>query len=567
LFETDFARNIYEARYKHPQDGNWTGTARRVGHSVMGALYAPARGRVDPGSIIDATDRVISLFERRQAVPGGRYLYAAGRDLHQVNNCILLRCPDTREGWAETSYQAEMSLMTGAGIGVWYGDLRGAGSLISRTGGLASGPIPKMSMINDMGRYVMQGGARRSAIWAGLPWWHPDIFEFITAKDYSDEVKALKAKDWTFPAPMDTTNISVTLDDDFFWAYDFGQNETEPKIRGRTEAPDGGRWSDWARRVYDAALGHMLRHGEPGFTVDVGENAGEVLRNACTEITSADDSDVCNLGSLVLSRFSDPQQFGAAVRDMALFLTAGSLYSDVPYEKVREVRDSNRRLGLGLIGVHEFLMQRGIRYGTDEAFEVLEPYMVRYARALEFAWDWQDRLGLSRSKGATAIAPNGTIGIVAESTPSADPLLCAAEIRDVKVAQVHGSDLFEPHVVVDPTAARLRAQGVDTDLIEDAYTIDAERRIRQQHFLQTYVDHSISSTVNINAPITEPSGVRSFGETLMKYLPGLRGITVYPDGARAGQPRKPVDLAWALEQGNAELESDENTCIGGVCSI
>jgi ribonucleoside-diphosphate reductase alpha chain len=81
----------------------------------------------------------------------------------------------------------------------------------------------------------------------------------------------------------------------------------------------------------------MLKHGEPGFTVDRGDKRDEVLRNACTEITSADDSDVCNLGSLVLSRFDDPQQFGAAVRDAVLFLTAGTLYSDVPYAKVREV--------------------------------------------------------------------------------------------------------------------------------------------------------------------------------------------------------------------------------------
>ena len=572
-FDTEFAHSIYEMRYKHPSDGNWVGTSRRVAHSVMGALYAPARGNMSVDTVGDATARVASLFERRMAVPGGRYLYAAGRDLHQVNNCILLRCPDTREGWAETSYQAEMSLMTGAGIGAWYGDLRPAGSLIRRTGGLASGPLPKMSMVNDQGRYVMQGGARRSAIWAGLPWWHADIFDFITCKDYSDEVKALKEKDWTFPAPMDTTNISVTLDDDFFACFNGNAAEApkwsdeENEYARSGTAPDGGSWRAWARRVYREALSHMLRHGEPGFTVDVGDKAGEVLRNACTEITSADDSDVCNLGSLVLARFDDPQQFGAAVRDMTLFLTAGSLYSDVPYDKVKAVRDQNRRLGLGLIGVHEFLMKRGVRYGTPEAFEVLEPYMVEYKRALEHAHNWQNWLNISLSKGATAIAPNGTIGIIAESTPSADPMLCASEIREVKVANVHGTDRFDRHVVIDPTAARLRAQGVPVELIEDAYTIEPERRIAQQAFLQDYVDHSISSTVNLSGPITSPDQVRSMGSTLMEHLPRLRGITMYPDGARAGQPRKPVDLAWALRQIEFKYDVDENSCVGGVCSL
>jgi ribonucleoside-diphosphate reductase alpha chain len=549
-FATEFARNIYESRYKHPHDGNWVGTSRRVGHSVMGALYKPARGRVPVADIVDATDRIINLFEQRQAIPGGRYLYAAGRDLHQVNNCILLRCPDSREGWATTSYQAEMALMTGAGIGVWYGAVRPGGSIIKRTGGEASGPLPKMQQVNETGRHTMQGGQRRSAIWAGLPWWHQDIFEFITIKDWPDEVRALKEKDWSFPAPCDMTNISVTLDDEFFKAY------ADPMHQDY----------EWAHRVYDTAVEHMLKHGEPGFTVDVGDHAGEVLRNACTEITSADDSDVCNLGSLVLPRFDTPEQFGAAVRDMTLFLTAGSVYSDVPYDKVLDVRESNRRLGLGLIGVHEFLMKHGVRYGTDEAFEVLEPWMREFDRALEHAHTWQDRFDLSLSKGATAIAPNGTIGIVAESTPSADPLLAAAEVRNVKIAS-HNGDTYEQHIIVDPTAARLREQGVPVELIEDAYTIDWERRVRQQHFIQQYVDHSISSTVNLPRVVTDPDERKSFGETLMKYLPGLRGITVYPDGARSGQPRKKVDLQWALNGGDFELESDENSCSGGVCAI
>jgi ribonucleoside-diphosphate reductase alpha chain len=525
----------------------------------MGALYRPARGRMPVSDVVDATERVVGLFERRQAIPGGRYLYAAGRDLHQVNNCILLRCPDSREGWATTSYQAEMALMTGAGIGVWYGDVRYGGSIIKRTGGMASGPLPKMQQVNETGRHTMQGGQRRSAIWAGLPWWHPDVFDFIKIKDWSDEVRALKEKDWSFPAPCDMTNISVTLDDDFFYHYNEGGSED-------VGAPDGGSWYHWAHRVYDTAVAHMLRHGEPGFTVDVGEHAGEVLRNACTEITSADDSDVCNLGSLVLPRFSTPEQFGSAVRDMALFLTAGSIYSDVPYEKVKDVRESNRRLGLGLIGVHEFLMKRGVRYGTDEAFEVLEPYMREYRRALEHAHGWQDRLGLSLSLGATAIAPNGTIGIVAESTPSADPLFSAAEIRNVKVA-THKGDTYEQHVIVDPTAARLRDEGVPVELIEDAYSIDWERRVRQQHFIQQYVDHSISSTVNLPHVVTDAGERKGFGDTLMRYLPGLRGITVYPDGARSGQPRQPVDLQWALNSSRMELEADENTCSGGVCAI
>jgi ribonucleoside-diphosphate reductase alpha chain len=524
-------------------------------------------GRFD---LEDPTSRLFGLMERRQFIPGGRYLYATGRDLHQVNNCILLRCPDDREGWATTSYQAEMALMTGAGIGVYYGDVRPSGSVISRTGGIASGPVPKMQQVNETGRHTMQGGNRRSAIWAGLPWWHKDVFDFIQIKDWPDEIRALKDKNWSFPAPMDMTNISVTLDDAFFTAYN-AEPLYEEIIYGdgpEQRAPDGTTWSEWAHRVYDTAVAHMVRHGEPGFSVDTGAKADEVLRNACTEITSADDSDVCNLGSLVMPRFSTPNQFGAAVRDAVLFLTAGSVYSDVPYEKVAEIREKNRRLGLGLIGVHEFTMIHGARYGTPESFEILEPYMKEYARALEYANDWQTRLGLSLSKGATALAPNGTIGIVAESTPSADPLFAAAEQREVKVARPTG-DSFETHIVVDPTAKRMLESGVKPELIEDAYSLSStpERRIAMQAFLQDYTDHAISSTINLPAPITTSHHIKQFGRDLMKYLPRLRGVTVYPDGARAGQPRTAVDLEWAISNEGVVYETDEATCAGGVCGI
>lgn len=555
-FEVPFSKTIYEGRYKHPEDGDWLGTTKRVIGSVTGELYTAPKAQSSVSRINDLHDRLYGLMGSRQFVPGGRYLYAAGRDLHQVNNCVLLRAADSREGFADVGWRAAMALMTGAGIGVWYGDVRPAGAPIKRTGGVAAGPLPLMEKINNDGRCYIAGGNRRSAIWGGMPWWHKDIFEFIVSKDWSDDIRRLvdKAakKEEEFPAPMDKTNISVTLDDEFFEAYQNPQHTRHAH----------------AREVYQTALAHMLRHGEPGFTVDVGAHGGEVLRNACTEITSADDSDVCNLGSLVLPRFDSVKQFRAGVQDAMLFLTAGSMYSDLPYAKVGDVRDQNRRLGLGLIGVHEFLMKHGARYGTDDAFEVMEPYMVEYGRALEYAAEQQNDLGISASVGGTAIAPNGTIGIIAESTPSGDPLFSAAEKRRVVNASPDG-DSKQSHIVVDPTAARLVREGVNPDLIEDAYTLSLqpERRLAQQAFLQDYTDHAISSTVNIAAPITELPEIEDFGNSLMKYLPRLRGITCYPDGARAGQPRTPVDLKWALENQGTIFEANEETCVGGVCGV
>jgi hypothetical protein len=122
---------------------------------------------------------------------------------------------------------------------------------------------------------------------------------------------------------------------------------------------------------------------------------------------------------------------------------------------------------------------------------------------------------------------------------------------------------------VDPIAKRKVAQGVDPSTIEDAYTLsyDPERRIAQTAYLQRYVDHAISGTVNLPGPITDRAEIREFGATLMKHLPNLRGITFYPDGAQGGQPRRAVDLAWALERDGTIIETDDATCAGAVCGV
>src|SRR5690606_22275117 len=138
---------------------------------------------------------IYRYITERKFMPGGRYLYASGRSLHQTQNCLLLKAEDSREGWAELLSKSAMALQTGAGIGVDYSEIRPAGAPIRRTGGVASGAVPLMNMVNEIGRGVMQGGSRRSAIWAGLRWDHGDIQEFITCKDWSQELRALKEKD------------------------------------------------------------------------------------------------------------------------------------------------------------------------------------------------------------------------------------------------------------------------------------------------------------------------------------------------------------------------------------
>src|SRR5687768_16222172 len=139
-----------------------------------------------------------------------------------TSNCFLFRAEDSREGWADAMHKAAMALMTGGGIGFDYTNVRPEGSIISRTGGYATGPIALMHSINEIGRQIMQGGSRRSAIWAGLGWRHADVKKFLALKNHSLLLRQAKDADLGFPLPMELTNISVIYDREFFDAHASG---------------------------------------------------------------------------------------------------------------------------------------------------------------------------------------------------------------------------------------------------------------------------------------------------------------------------------------------------------
>ena len=856
-----FSQTIMRQKYSHlKEDGtpeDWNNIAYRVSKHVLRAVQAPK----------DQVRRTHEIIRDRKFIPGGRYLAATGRLFHQINNCFLLRAEDSREGWADLMQKATLALMTGGGIGCDYSRVREEGKLIRKTGGFATGPLALMSMVNEAGRYIMQGGSRRSAIWAGLSWSHPDITKYITLKNWSEDVRRLKSQDYNFPATLDGTNISVLLNDEFFEAY---QDDKHPKY-------------SLAHNVYWSTVERMLKTGEPGFSIDTGKNKKETLRNACvtgdteiltkwgyvaieelvgrrvdiwngfewsevipkitgskqqvytvnfnsgqsitctsnhefeiitdylggrkrvrleelepgmklikteypvlttglrvdyaytqgfisaegmddypnffvyepkqmciermhlrhignlnvnsrtsvipsfdkhpksfvpfswdlksklnwlaglldgdgtmlreggsqvasvnqkflleiqkmlttlgvaskvtkggdegyrnmpdgrgglkpyfcqttyrlligtmemkflislglqcsrlnlkgftpnraagrfvmvtditesgvedkvycfnepkrhlgcfggvvtgqcTEVTSEDDSDVCNLGSINMARIENLAEMAEVVELAIAFLLAGTVYSDIPFAKVDQVRSKNRRLGLGLMGLHEWLLTHGHRYEpNDDLARYLEVYALSGDLVKPYAKKWD----LSQPIKTRAVAPVGTISIIGQTSSGIEPIFCAA----FKRRYLKGQQWLYQYVV-DPTSKRLLDVGVPLANIEDAYTLaeNVERRLAFQAWVQKYVDHAISSTINLPAwgtRLNNEGRLRDFGNTLMKYLPQLRGVTVYPDGARAGQPINPVGLEEAIGQAGEVFVEAGDACElskGGEC--
>ncbi len=528
-----FAQTILNERYYWTKGDGTKEThyemAYRVASNVLGAV----------GASKELIGEVTEIIATEKFWPGGRYLSNAGLPFHQCNNCGLLRVKDTRDDWGETARKAIMMLTTGAGIGVVYSDLREEGAFLKRIRGVASGPIPFMKGINELGRVAKSGGHRRGAIWAGLHWNHPDIEKFLTLKNWPEDIVAAKRKDWNFPAPMDHTNISVIFDD--LWM--FNSNPT----------------------VFNQTLYQACKTGDPGFSFDFGVNNKENLRNACTELTSEDPDDICNLGSINLANIESLDEMKHVTELATLFLLAGTVYSDLPYKEVEAVRTKNRRLGLGLMGIHEFLIKRGERYGSTES---ITPYLKVYQNTSRIAASyWAGAWEISTPVKTCAIAPNGTIGIAAETTMSAEPLFCVSYKR---LYLSNGNRNLQ--YVVDPVAKRLVAEGVDPNTIEDAYSLatDVERRIAFQAYIQQYVDHAIASTVNLPAWGSEHNNLDTLpkmAKIIHKYCDKLRGLTFYPDGARDGQPLTAVSYEEALRHEGEIITESGNVCDlrGGSC--
>lgn len=545
-FRSELSVTTFNNKYRHEGCESWYELARTLVEDVCLELLPQ-----------DEKDELVEMISSMQFIPGGRYLYYAGRKKKFFNNCYLLRAEeDSREDWANLSWKSESCLLTGGGIGIDYSRYREAGSPIRSTGGVASGPIPKMLMVNEIGRRVMQGGSRRSAVYASLLHSHPDVGEFLETKNWDRTVVPgtklsladVKRIDYNWPAPLDGTNVSVNYDTDW--------------LMNLIKTGDPGE-------VFRRNVEQALTTGEPGFSFNFFDKENETLRNACTEVSSCDDSDVCNLGSINLSRIGSIGHFSDVVALSTKFLLCGTLRADLPYAKIAEVREKNRRLGLGLMGIHEWLIQKGKKYEvTRELHDWLRVYKgVSDTVSRDFSY----RLGVSTPVANRAIAPTGTIGILAGTTTGIEPVYAIAYKRRYLTRGTQWK--YQYHV--DYVAHNLIEQGVDPDTIETSITLagDYKKRIKFQAEVQDYVDMGISSTLNLPALGVEgldADRLKDFTTTLAHYAPRLRGLTCYPDGARGGQPLNSVPYAEAVEHLGKELEENiefNENCKEGICGV
>jgi ribonucleoside-diphosphate reductase alpha chain len=230
------SEHIMKERYVVQED--WSAIASRVAWNV-GKEFLSSHEIVE----------IEGLMQCMDFIPGGRYLRNAGTRNHQINNCLLLRVQDSREGWSDLLRRVIMAITTGAGIGINYSAIRPKGSPIAGNSGTAQGPIPLIKSVDSVAGNIAFAGTRYGALLASLRWDHADVLDFIRCKTCDGEISS--------------TNISVVLDPEFFEAYHDKEHEKH----------------DWAYRVYWTAIHHMLAESEPGFLISDGPGKND-LTNA-----------------------------------------------------------------------------------------------------------------------------------------------------------------------------------------------------------------------------------------------------------------------------------------------
>jgi ribonucleoside-diphosphate reductase alpha chain len=488
-------------------------------------------------------------------LPNSPMLMNAGLAGGQLSACFVLPVEDTMEGIFEAVKQMALVQRTGGGTGFSFSRLRPKGDVVESTGGEASGPVSFMRIFDSATENIKQGGKRRGANMGVLRVDHPDILEFIRVKMDGRS--------------MQNFNLSVGVTDGFMEAV--RQRESYSLIHPRTAKPAG---TLKAGEVFEEITQAAWATGDPGLLfLDAINRANPTpslgaieASNPCGELPLL-PFESCNLGSLNLARFLREEQGRADVdwdrlrletRNAVRFLDNMIEQSAAPIPQVRERTLSTRKIGLGVMGFAELLIRLGISYDSPEAIQIAERIMqtineeALYAsralaeeRGVFPVWShssYQPRNLRLRNAVRTAVAPTGTISIIAQTSAGIEPIFALAYrrthvLKDETLAEVNPlflEELERRRLDKDRLIARVLEQGSLKKVPEvpeeirrlfvTALEIPPEQHLKIQHAFQKHVDSSVSKTVNLPQESTPQEIARIYQQA---WELGLKGITIY----------------------------------------
>ncbi|RLG20904.1 ribonucleotide-diphosphate reductase subunit alpha [Candidatus Micrarchaeota archaeon] len=528
---------------------------RRVAKNIAQAdlLY-------DPNANVKKTEEeFFDMMSNFEFIPNSPCLMNAGTVIQQLSACFVLPVEDSLDGiFDAVKYTAKIH-QSGGGTGFSFSRLRPKGDVVKTTRGVASGPVSFMRVFDVTTDVIKQGGKRRGANMGVLRVDHPDIVEFITAK--------MDGKSLT------NFNISVGATDEFMEAVKKG--EDYELINPRTKKPVGKLN---AKQVFDLIVNMAWKNGDPGMifldtinkhnpTPDLGEIEAT---NPCGEQPLL-PYESCNLGHINLAKLvKDGDVNWDKLRELVHkgvhFLDNVIDMNKFPLKQIEEMSKTTRKIGLGVMGFADMLIQLGIPYDSEEALQLAEKLMkfikeeshkasqeLAKKRGNFPAWDRSiyGKQGIPmRNAAVTTIAPTGTTSIIAGCSSSIEPLFAICFVRKnildgepmlevnpyfEKVARERG---FYSEALMERIAAKGSVQDMEEvpddvkRIFVTALDIKPEDHIKMQAVFQKYVDSAVSKTINMPNSATVDDVRKAY---LMAYEMGCKGITIYRDGSRAEQ--------------------------------
>ncbi|MDA8219411.1 MAG: adenosylcobalamin-dependent ribonucleoside-diphosphate reductase [Dehalococcoidales bacterium] len=558
------ALRVLERRYlRKDAQRNVVETPARMFARVAGNV-AQADALYDPRADVEATAQEFDeLMASLGFLPNTPTLMNAGRELQQLSACFVLPIEDSLLSVFETLKEAALIHHSGGGTGFDFSRVRPRGDLVRTTSGLASGPISFLTIYDAATSVIKQGGTRRGANMGILRFDHPDIWEFLAVK--------------RTPGAVSSFNLSVAVTDDFMRAVEEGReiglvNPRDNQVVQTVAAGD----------LLDRIVENAWAHGEPGmiFLDRINRDNPTPQLGPMTATNPCGEQPLlpyesCNLGSLNLRQMLswhggravlDYDRLARTIRSAVHFLDNVIDVNSYPLPAIDTLSHGNRKIGLGVMGLADTLIELGIPYDSEEALDFAEELMRFFAREAHAA-----SADLARERGVfpnysgskyeaeggprlrnatvTTVAPTGSISIIANCSSGIEPVFALSYFRRI----LEGEELVEVHPVFlrlakehgfysEDLMRKVAERGTVQDLREvpadlrrvlvTALEIAPEWHVRMQAVFQRYVDNAVSKTVNFPTSASKEDVRKVF---MLAYQLGCKGVTVYRYGSRDRQ--------------------------------
>jgi len=571
---SDNALTVAKNRY-FMNGEDWLGCAERVS-GVISMPEANNRNRIK--------DAFIEMIYNMDFLPGGRILRNCGRPRGSLFNCYHLPIGDSIEEIGQFIKDSLILWSEGGGVGCNFSPLRPRGDGILGKGGHSSGLVSFIEASDAVARTIESGGARRAAAIAHVDISHPEVIDFIDAKLVDGRISSF--------------NISVAVSEDFLLAVEADQPWTF-KFKQKDYS------TIKARDLWNKIVKNMVQCAEPGLInwTNFQKNNSYYFEpvlgtNPCGE-TTLGPYGVCDLGSLVLPHFitgsvnTNWKKLEQTIKTAVRFLDNVIEVNKYTLKDIDINAHKSRRIGIGVIGLAEYLFAKKAIYGSEKAVAEAE-------RVMRFIRDsvYQASLELSIEKGAfpqfdpiaygkasfirklpaslrmdikkfgvrnctlMALAPTGTISLLTDYTSAIEPLFAKAMRRKDRVGE---------RIYIHPQYQEMLENNEEIpEWFVDSFDLEPKDHFEMQVACQKYCDASVSKTINLPQETTD----EDLSSLLLEYIHDLKGVTVYRDGSRDGQILNKIteeEVREYLSNKKISIENNLNSedvsCATGACEI